>query len=293
VNGQAVTAAPKQGYVSIARTWRAGDTIDLLLPMPVRRVVAHDKVAADVNRVALERGPIVYVAEWPDNPGGKVRNLVLADDAALSARFQPALLGGVTAISGTSTALAYDAQGRVTRRTQPFTAIPYYAWANRGRGEMIVWLPRTDVVATPSPFPTLAMTSKISVSGQSRRSPSMINDGDDPRSSADSAAYFDWWPVKGTTETVDMAFPKPSTVSEVRVYWFDDTGRGEVRVPAKWRLLFRDGETWKPVETAAPYGTARNQYNVVSFKAVTTAALRIELVMQPDWSAGLQEWTVR
>jgi hypothetical protein len=179
------------------------------------------------------------------------------------------------------------------RKTQPFMAIPYYAWANRGRGEMIVWIPRGEDVATPSPFPTLAMTSKVTVSGESRRSPNLINDGEDPRSSADSSAYFDWWPVRGTSQTVDMTFPKASTVSEVQVYWFDDTGRGQVRVPQTWRLLYRDGAEWKPVDAAGPYGTERNKYNVVSFKPVTTTALRIELTMQKEWSAGLQEWKVK
>jgi DUF1680 family protein len=293
VNGQPVTAAPVKGYVPIARTWRAGDTVELNLPMPVRRVVAHDSVAADRNRLALQRGPLVYAAEWPDNPGGKVRNLVLPDANALTAEFQPNLLGGVVAVKSNAVALSQDALGRVVKTAQPFMAIPYYSWANRGRGEMIVWLARTEDVVTPAPFPTLAMTSKISVSGQTRRSPTMINDGEDPRSSADSTAYFDWWPVKGTSETVDMTFPKAASVSEVQVYWFDDTGRGEVRVPENWRLLYKDGETWKPVETAGSYATERNRYNVVTFKPVTTTALRIELKMQATWSAGLQEWKVK
>ncbi|HEX7779442.1 MAG TPA: glycoside hydrolase family 127 protein, partial [Vicinamibacterales bacterium] len=173
VNGQAVTTPPVKGYVAITRTWRAGDTIDLALPMPVRRVAAHDKVAADQNRIAIQRGPIVYAAEWPDNRGGKVRNLVLPDANVLTAEFQPALLGGVVTVKSTATSLAKDAKDQVVKTSQPFVAIPYYAWANRGRGEMIVWLARTDEVVTPSPFPTLAMTSKVTVSGQSRRSPSM------------------------------------------------------------------------------------------------------------------------
>jgi DUF1680 family protein len=293
VNGQPVTAAPVKGYVPISRTWRAGDTIELNLPMPVRRVVAHDQVAADRSRIAIQRGPIVYAAEWPDNPGGKVRNLVLPDANALTSEFQPNLLGGVVAVKSTAVALSQDATGRVVSTSQPFMAIPYYAWANRGRGEMIVWVGRTEDVVTPAPFPTLAMTSKVSVSGQTRRSPTMINDGEDPRSSADSTAYFDWWPVKGTSETVDMTFPKAASVSEVQVYWFDDTGRGEVRVPENWRLLYKDGDNWKPVETAGPYGTERNRYNVVTFKPVTTTELRIELKMQGTWSAGLQEWKVK
>jgi hypothetical protein len=90
-----------------------------------------------------------------------------------------------------------------------------------------------------------------------------------------------------------MTFPNASAVSEVQVYWFDDTGRGEVRVPQAWRLLYRDGETWRPVEAAVAYGVERNRYNAVAFKPVTTGALRLELQMQPAWSAGIQEWKVR
>ena len=90
-----------------------------------------------------------------------------------------------------------------------------------------------------------------------------------------------------------MTFAKPASVSEAQVYWFDDTGRGSVRVPQTWRLLYRDGDAWKPVEAAGSYGVARDAWNTVTFKPVTTSALRIELTMQPDLSAGLQEWKVK
>ena len=90
-----------------------------------------------------------------------------------------------------------------------------------------------------------------------------------------------------------MAFAKPASVSEAQVYWFDDTGRGGVRVPQSWRLLYRDGAEWKAVEAAGQYGVARDAYNTVRFKPVTTTALRLELVMQPGVSAGVQEWKVK
>jgi len=90
-----------------------------------------------------------------------------------------------------------------------------------------------------------------------------------------------------------MAFAKPAAVSGTDVYWFDDTGRGGVRVPAGWRLLYKDGAEWKPVEGASPYGVARDGWNKVTFKPVTTSGLRIELTMQPDMSAGIQEWRVQ
>ena len=281
------------GYIRLAGPWRNGDVIELTLPMAPRRVISHASVEANVDRVAIQRGPIVYAAEWPDNPNGHVRNLMLPDSAPLKGEHRPTLLNGVTVVTSTATWLEYDDKGGVIKKTGPFTAIPYFAWANRGRGEMLVWLPRSEKTVTPRPFPTLAMLSKVSHSGKARRSPNMINDGEDPRNSADSTAYFDWWPLKSSSETVDMTFPKPSTVSEVQLYWFDDTGRGEVRVPANWRLLYKDGDSWKPVAAAGPYGVDRNTYNVVGFKAVTTTALRVELTMQKDWSAGIQEWKVK
>jgi hypothetical protein len=139
----------------------------------------------------------------------------------------------------------------------------------------------------------VATTSTVSVSGKSRRNSKMINDGEDPPSSIDSASYFDWWPAKGTTEWVEYAFQKPTRVSEVDVYWFDDTGQGEVRVPASWRILYRDADAWRLVEPGGTYGVERDRYNRVAFLPVTTAGLRLELTMQSKWSAGLQEWKVK
>ena len=291
VNGRQAPLTLDKGYVTLARQWKAGDAIDLTLPMPVRRIVANDQVQADRDRVALQRGPVVYAAEWVDNPGGRVRNLVLPDTSRLTAEFRPDLLRGVEVIKGAALGLSRDATGRVIKTRQPFLAIPYATWANRGAGQMIVWIPRSEAVARPAPYPTLATTSKVTTSG--RKNPRAINDGEEPRNSADSTSYFDWWPRKGTTEWVEYAMPKPSTVSESQVYWFDDTGRGEVRVPQSWRILYKDADEWKPVEPLSAYGTARDQFNKVTFKPVTTSGLRLEVTMQPGWSAGVQEWTIR
>ena len=128
VNGKAAPIQVDKGYASVTRTWKSGDSIELSLPMPVRRVMANDQVEADRGRVALERGPIVYAIEQADNPNSHVRSIRLPDQERLTAEFRPGLLNGVTVVKG-----------------KEFTAIPYYAWANRGRGEMIVWMPRTPV----------------------------------------------------------------------------------------------------------------------------------------------------
>ena len=291
VNGRAVSIQLEKGYAHLSRTWKAGDVIELDLPMPVRRVRANDQVMADRGRVALQRGPIVYAAEGPDNPGGKVRNLLLPETAKLTTEFRPDLLHGVSVVKAKGYALAHDAQGKVVRAEQEIVAIPYYAWANRGHSQMLVWIPDSDASAKPAPWPTIAITSKVTTSG--KKNPRPINDGEEPESSSDSSSYFDWWPTRGSTEWVEYAFEKPATISESEVYWFDDTGHGQVRVPASWRVLYRDGDQWKPVTGASAYGVAKDRYNKVAFTPVTTSGLRLEVVMQSNFSAGIEEWKVK
>jgi DUF1680 family protein len=145
VNGKDVPIKLDKGYVRLNRSWKVGDVIELNLPMPVQRVVASDKVNADRGRIALQRGPIVYCAEWPDNPNGKVRNLMLPRDQSFNVAFEPSLLNGVETISGKAMTLSKNADGAIVKTEQPFKAIPYFAWANRGKGEMAVWFTNLEV----------------------------------------------------------------------------------------------------------------------------------------------------
>jgi DUF1680 family protein len=145
VNGEAVDYQLDKGYASLKRNWKKGDVIELNLPMSIRKVVAHDSVKADVGKLALEQGPIVYCAEWVDN-GGHVLNLMLPKDTKLTAEHRDDFLNGVTVLTGRGLAL-YSAGQEVQKREQDFVAIPYYAWAHRGQGEMAVWLPYEESVA--------------------------------------------------------------------------------------------------------------------------------------------------
>ena len=157
VNAENVPIELSKGYVSVKRAWKSGDLIELSLPMPVRRVLANYKVADDQGKVALQRGPLVYCVEWPDVKDGKVFNLLLTDNnTPISAEFRPNLLGGVEVLHGKILSLRWTDQHKDLEMDKvDFVAIPYYAWANRGRGEMAVWLARLESAARPLPYPTV------------------------------------------------------------------------------------------------------------------------------------------
>jgi hypothetical protein len=260
--------------------------------MEVRRVTAHPEIADDRGKVAFERGPMVFCLEGADNPGGKVLHLVVPDTAEITSGFRPDLLGGVQFLEGTAfptrRTLTGDAE---TGEQQRFMAIPYYAWAHRGRFPMAVWVARTPAVARPLPAPTLACLSTLHTSGG--KGHEALADQLLPASSHDrSVPYFHWWPKKGSQEWLQYEFPGVRTVSSTSVYWYDDAGTGECRLPAAWRILYRSGEIWKPVENESGHTIGSDRLTRVSFKPVTTSALRLEIELPEGYSSGLYEWVI-
>jgi uncharacterized protein len=132
INGAPAPLTLDGGYAVIRRTWTKGDTIEVVFPMPVRRVVAHPSVQADAGRVAIQRGPLVFCAEGVDN-AGRALDLAIPDAARFTAEFRPELLNGVVVL---------NAKVSLGVKARAVVLIPYYAWANRGPGEMRVWFPR-------------------------------------------------------------------------------------------------------------------------------------------------------
>ncbi|MGC5166384.1 beta-L-arabinofuranosidase domain-containing protein [Luteimicrobium sp. DT211] len=115
--------------------------------------------------------------------------------------------------------------------------------------------------------------------------------GDEPSSSlGENLARHSFWPHVGTSEWVQYDFGQQVEARAVELYWFDDTGDGQCRVPASWQLFSRQDDAWVPVSGASGYGTARSRFNRVSFRAVRTDALRIQLQLQPGVSGGVLRW---
>lgn len=140
VNGEEMKGELTNGYLSIHRKWKKGDVVAVQFDMLPRVVKANEKVEADRGRVAIERGPLVYCAEWPDNDFD-LQNIILNQHPKFRIIEKPDMLGGINQISTDAQALSYDAAGKLAVKDVKLTLIPYYAWNHRGEGLMNVWLP--------------------------------------------------------------------------------------------------------------------------------------------------------
>ncbi|GGF01853.1 glycoside hydrolase family 127 protein [Hymenobacter cavernae] len=154
INGKPQQYSVQDGYAVLTRKWQKNDVVDVELPMEVRQVVANPLVRDDLGKVAIQRGPIVYCAEWTDN-SGKTSNLIVPSNTAFTAAYKPDVLNGVMELTAKVPAIKVDAASNsVSTVSQTMTAIPYYAWANRGKGEMTVWFPRQvldiDLITQPT-----------------------------------------------------------------------------------------------------------------------------------------------
>lgn len=141
VNGAPVPVAAELGYAVVGRTWKKGDVVEFVLPMDVRKVVSRPEVAANRDRVAIQRGPLVYCVEGADN-GGNAWDFLLPAHALLTTRPYSVAGEPVVAVEAGVTAFGPGEGGtEVAMTPKKVVAIPYYAWANRGGNEMQVWLP--------------------------------------------------------------------------------------------------------------------------------------------------------
>jgi Uncharacterized protein conserved in bacteria len=292
VNGKVVASTIEKGYFSINRAWKKGDKVEVHFDMEARTVKANPAVEADRGKIAVERGPIVYCAEWPDNDFN-IFSIILNKKPVFKVETKKDLLYGINTIQTDAQSLSYDAQGKLVAKDVKLNMIPYYAWAHRGSGDMAVWLP-VDLSATrPAMPPTIASESKVNAS-HNVKSISAINDGLVPKDENDrTLPYYHWWPKEGTTEWISYDFAAEKTVSRSTVYWFDDAPWGGCRVPQSWKVYYKDnaGE-WKPVENTNAYKVEKGLGNEVVFKPVTTKAIKLEVKLAEKNAAGIFEWEV-
>jgi len=306
VNGEKAQTNYNQndGYFTVVRNWKAGDVVQLSLPMQVLQIAANGQVEDDRGKRAVERGPIVYCLEGVDMPDSTVFNKILPQGTAFETQYEPELLGGVMTLK----AEAQELQADSSLQAVPVRLIPYCTWQNRGADQMAVWIPAQKEAARITPQPTIASQARsliykapiqkdAPVSASAQEWAWGVNDQWEPKRSSDtSKPYHYWWLQFGKPVTISYEFEQPVTLNETSVYWLDfDHYDGNFRVPESWSLYFRNAQDrWEEVtlEPSSSYGVEKDQYNTVRFQPVTTTALRISAQLQEHQSGGIIEWKV-
>ena len=297
----------EDGYITVNGDWENGSELQIAFDMPVQAIRANENVGADRGKIAIQRGPLVYCAEHPDNCFNVLSTLISpeaefsVENSDITILTTPAdrdhqaleQTYPIVRLSAKASALSYDEAMELNQEEVDLHLIPYYAWAHRGRGNMEVWL-ATDPKAARPTWPETAAT-KSKVSGSVRANYDAIRDHLLPQSSSDhSIPYFHWWPQENTTEWICYEFPEKTQVSQSRVYWFDDSPWGGCRVPRSWCLYYmNDQEEWVKVSNKTPYKVSKDKINIVNFQPVSTKALKLEVRLPEHHSSGLYEWEVK
>ena len=293
VNGKDSELKLVDGYAVISRKWKSGDKVEVEFPMPVRKVVADERIKEDKDKMAFQRGPIIYCAEWPDNNTGNVLDLVIKKDAVFTTEFEPSLLEGTQVIKTSGVQTKKTLNGKVVMLgTEPVKLIPYALWNNRGAGQMMVWFPTSTKSSHPLPAPTIANRSKVRASKITKEL-SAVNDQAEPANSNDhSVLYYHWWPDKDKLEWVEYDFNKPEIISKTKVYWFDDGPDGGCRIPDSWEILYLNGNIWESVSAKTPYKVTKDGWDSLLFNPVKTTAVKIKVKLNKDFASGIYEWIV-
>ena len=285
VNGEVLKVSPAKGYCVIEREWKAGDVVEVEMNMPVRRIKAHDNVAADRGRLAVERGPIVYCAEGVDN-GERVLDKVLAADAEFT-RTTCNILGNIyPALTARAVSPRRGLRSGVRNEPCTLTLVPYFAWCHRGAGEMQTWFPTE--ASEENAIPDYVVKASHC---NPRDKVAALSDGILPKSSGDqSVPRFTFWDHRGTDEWIQYHFVEPEEVRGVEVYWFDDAGSGGCRVPESWKVQWRPAKDapWQDVDVAGP--CEKDRFCAVDFPSpVRAQAIRIAVKLRRDYSGGVLE----
>jgi hypothetical protein len=327
VNGKPVAIeAGAQSYVIVAREWKSGDRVTLHLPMNVS-VRTWEK---NQNSVSVDHGPLTYslavgekwqryagTERWPEyavyatspwnyglemdkaNPaqsfdlvrrGGRLAENPWTHEATpVELRAKARRVPNWQADRHNVVSVLQPSPARTTEAVETVTLIPMGAARLR-----ITAFPTVGTGADAHDWvapvkPAMAITASFVHDDLDA-----VADGLDPKNSNDHAVpRLTFWDHKGTAEWVRYDYPHPAQTSAVSVYWFDDgADNGGCRVPHSWRLLYKDGDTFRPVTATGGYGVDKDRYNTVTFAPVTTTALKLEIQLQEGFSGGLLEWKV-
>ena len=296
VNGKKVRGVLKDGYFPVRRAWESGDKVELELDMPVRVSVADERVEADVNRMCVTRGPLLYCAESPDNEY-KANCYILSDpdpDTEMGV-FEEGVMKGIRYIEMDADALAEDGV-----RDVRMVLIPYYAWNNRGDNTtMNVWFAKDAKTARAGIQTYAANVADVSATYTHTHDEEMVvADGRVPSSSADKtiARWSSSRRRLGEPQQVTITLKKEQNIENVSVYWCDDEEDGSgVSVPASWAMEYRKDGKWQQFVpyTTDHFSVEKNQFNMVHpATEICADAIRLNIQPKENHAVGIFEIVV-
>jgi len=278
-------------WIVMNREFKPKDSFQVHFLMPVRRETSDERVVGNRGRVALARGPQILCLEGVDAEGA-ARSVVLPDDARFEVAPERTLKH--TRVVKSKGLMVERADRRLSTRSIPIKLVPYATWGNRAAGDMLVWLPTKPELAAPKGAGYAGQVAGHWVSAShcfQGDTVAGVLDGAIPRDSGDhEVPRTCFWPHKGGEAWVEVELPKQQAVSKLKVYWFDDTGRGECRVPKAWSLLVRRGESWTSVQpVAGGFGVAKDAWQEVGFAPLECDGFKLVIEQQDGWSSGVLE----
>ncbi len=296
LNGKTIVPKIEKGYAIIERIWAEADVLEYEIPMSVQQVIANENISADKDRIAIQRGPLIYCLEGKDQPDDRILSVLVSNETLMESQFEPNLLEGIQTIKFQGNLVKSNTSKEEFELEKiNLKAIPYYAWANRGKDNMLVWLP-TDISATkPLMQPTLASKSTKSASEGLKGNIESVADQYEPKSSDDHENPFvHWWPKFGTKEWLQYDFENEEQIGTVRIYWFDDeASEGGCRIPNSWRVMYLENNEWKAAYAHEGFSIIKDGWSEVQFEPVKTNSIRIELQSQEGVSSGVLELEVK
>ncbi|MBR4751373.1 MAG: glycoside hydrolase family 127 protein [Thermoguttaceae bacterium] len=321
---------PADGYaVRTIEPKKTPTVFALDFPTPVVRMTANPNVQADVNRVALQRGPLVYCFEQVDNPNVKVDRIILAKDPEFKVETRKNFIsdGNVNEATKGAASRTVDVITCKDVNGNKLTAIPYCVWDNRAAGRMCVWVRQagldssadnfanaenwTDANGDPilyQPLDESVLTDDIPViagadiefdgsnTTDQLSTLDAVNQSEKPKNSGDQGSpRATWWGHLGTQEWFEYSFAQPRKLTSTTVYWFDDDPTGRCRVPASWKFVYQEpgSDEWKEVKTSDKYSCDRDRDVVVNFEEINASKVRIVAQLQEEFSGGILRWVVK
>ncbi|MEC7265258.1 MAG: beta-L-arabinofuranosidase domain-containing protein [Bacteroidota bacterium] len=287
VNGQRMDGTLEDGFVTIDREWGNGDKISLDLPMPIRFSQSIEQVAANNDRIAVTRGPLVYAAEGIDNQG-QVQQFYFGSLPSISKVKEEIIQDGILkdVVKVKIPANKIDTEGG-----KDITMIPYYAWNNRDEGSMIVWIP-TDKEQVQFSNNGIAIGGKYSeVKASSINKNGSLNAISDPRrpTSSEDSAIQPWISENGEKQWVEIRLKKPRPIRSIGVYWFADKHMN-VDLPKSWDIQYKKDGKWIAMDiyVTDQYSKDKDQYNVVHPGADLVAdEIRLNIVQEKEKFIGI------